>query len=154
MAAETKLHRRIEDAEPDPVFYAAMGGDEMLALVLNAFYDRVFVDPVLAHFFADTDRETLKGKQFTFLKQRFTGERVYMGQRPRNAHHRMVISDEEFDYRAEVLRETLCAHGLLPEHVEKWMRVEEIFRRQIVKTAPQPLFYRGTTITIVGEYAR
>lgn len=137
-------HRRIEDGAPDPAFYEAIGGDATLRRVLDAFYDRVFVDPVLAHHFEKHDKATLKGKQFGFLRMRFTGERgQYMGQRPRNAHHWMVISDAEFDRRQAIMEETLRAAGLEPAHIRKWLEVEEVFRRQIVKDRPWPLFYNG-----------
>lgn len=144
MSQDTKLHRRIEDAEPDPAYYREIGGDETLRRVLDAFYEKVFVDPVLAPFFARSDKETLKGKQFGFLRMRFTGERGrYMGQRPRNAHHFMVISDADFDHRQAILRETLERDRLAPAQVARWLEIEEVFRRQIVKDKPVPLFYRG-----------
>jgi truncated hemoglobin YjbI len=153
MSQDTKLHRRLEDGDADPAFYAAIGGDATLRRVLDAFYDRVFVDPVLAPFFVKHDKATLKGKQFGFLRMRFTGERgLYMGQRPRNAHHWMVISDEQFDRRQALMAETLVAEGLLPAHVAQWLGIEEVFRRQIVKDRPWPLFYRGyTTYWVEGR---
>lgn len=145
MSQDPKLHRRLGDAAADPAFYAAIGGDATLRRVLDAFYDRVFEDPLLAPFFARSDKATLKGKQFGFLRLRFTGERgQYMGQRPRNAHHWMLISDAQFDHRQALMRETLEAEGLAPAHVAQWLGVEEVFRRQIVKDRPWPLFYNGT----------
>lgn len=136
--------RRSMDLRPDPAWYARLGGDELLRSVLDAFYDRVFVDPALAPFFARADKPTLKGKQFGFLKRCFTGEEgVYMGQRPRNAHHHMVISDAQFDHRARLMEQVLREAGLADEDVRRWLAVEEIFRQQIVKAKPWPLFYRG-----------
>lgn len=144
MDPDAQPRRRIEDGSADPGFYAEIGGDATLRRVLDAFYDRVFVDRVLAPFFADHDKATLKGKQFGFLRMRFTGERgQYMGQRPRNAHHWMVISDEEFDRRQKIMDETLQAEGLSAVQIKKWLGTEEVFRRQIVKDRPWPLFYHG-----------
>lgn len=144
MDPDAQPRRRIEDGSADPGFYAEIGGDATLRRVLDAFYDRVFVDRVLAPFFADHDKATLKGKQFRFLRMRFTGERgQYMGQRPRNAHHWMVISDAEFDRRQKIMGETLQAEGLSAVQIKKWLGTEEVFRRQIVKDRPWPLFYHG-----------
>jgi truncated hemoglobin YjbI len=144
MYPELPKRRRIEDGSPDPAYYAEIGGDATLRRVLDAFYDRAFLDRVLAPFFLNHDKATLKGKQFGFLRMRFTGERGgYMGQRPRNAHHWMVISDAVFDRRENLMRETLQDLGLSPAQVRKWIDVEEVFRGQIVKDRPWPLFYQG-----------
>lgn len=144
MSQEASPHRRIGDAAPDPAYYAEIGGDETLRRVLDAFYERAFADPVLAPLFGRHDKATLKGKQFGFMRLRFTGERGgYMGQRPRNAHHWMVISDQDFDRREALMAETLRTEGLSPEQIQKWIAVEEAFRRQIVKDRPWPLLYNG-----------
>lgn len=136
--------RRAGDVKPDPEWYRAIGGDATVKQVLEVFYERVFADPLLGRFFVRTDKPTIRGKQFGFLKRCFTGEAdAYMGQRPRNAHHGMVISDEQFDHRAGLLRQVLVEVGLAPADVDRWMAVEEVFRRQIVKDRPWPLFYRG-----------
>ncbi len=155
MNPETPKRRRIEDAAPDPAFYAEIGGDATLRRVLDVFYDRAFEDPVLARFFVRHDKATLKGKQFGFLRMRFTGERgQYMGQRPRNAHHWMVISDAEFDRRERLMESVLAEQGLTPTQIRKWIGVEEAFRSQIVKDQPWPLFYRGYATYWVGESRR
>lgn len=135
---------RATDVRPDPDYYAAIGGDEAVKRILTRFYDRVFVDPVLAPHFEKSDKATIIGKQFGFMKRCFTGDRQsYMGQRPRNAHHWMVISDAEFDHREDLMREALVEEGLTVEQARRWIAVEEVFRRQIVKDKPWPLFYRG-----------
>lgn len=135
---------RATDVRPDPAYYEAIGGDDAVKRILTRFYDRVFVDPVLAPHFEKSDKATLIGKQFGFMKRCFTGDRTaYMGQRPRNAHHWMVISDAEFDHREDLMRHSLLEEGLTDAQAQRWIAVEEVFRRQIVKDAPWPLFYRG-----------
>ena len=144
MSTIEKPKRRAEDVRPDPAWYEALGGDELVRRVLDVFYDRAFVDPVLARFFAGSDKATLKGKQAGFMRRCFTGDTgSYMGQRPRNAHHHMVISDAEFDHREALMRQVLAEAGLAPADVERWIATEEVFRQQIVKEKPWPLFYRG-----------
>lgn len=132
------------DLRPDPAYYEAIGGDEAVLRIVRRFYDAVFVDPILAPHFKQTDKETIAGKQFGFMRRCLTGDRnAYMGQRPRNAHHWMVISDAEFDHRERLMRDALVAEGLSDKQVERWIAVEEVFRRQIVKSEPWPLYYRG-----------
>ena len=42
-------------------------------------------------------------KQYSFLKACITGEKCYFGNRPRNAHHWMIIDDALFDYRQALM---------------------------------------------------
>lgn len=133
-----------DEVRPDPAWYASIGGDATVQRALALFYDRVFADPIIGHHFRTSDKEMLKAKQFGFMKRCFTGERdAYIGQRPRNAHHAMVISDAEFDHREALMRDALRDVGLAQVQIDRWIAVEELFRRQIVKSAPQPLYYRG-----------
>lgn len=139
-----RVGRTAEGVGPDPAFYAAIGGDATVEKALGIFYDRIFGHPRLGRFFAGVDKETIRAKQQAFMKRCFLGEcHEYMGQRPRNAHHRMVISDEEFDEREALMRRALLDAGLTPAQAERWIAVEEVFRGQIVKDRPRPLFYRG-----------
>lgn len=41
-------------------------------------------------------------KQYSFLWQAMTGQKIYFGDRPRNAHHWMIITHELFDLRQQV----------------------------------------------------
>jgi len=124
------------DIPPDPEMWAALEEGAMLSRILNDFYTRVYEDPRLSPFFDGVTKQRAVEKQYSFLKQLFTGERVYFGDRPRNAHHWMVISNELFDYREAVMVDCLRRHGL-PEHlVARWRAVEDFFRSDIVKDKP------------------
>jgi ferredoxin-NADP reductase len=124
------------DIPPDPEMWQALEEGEMLSRLLNDFYSRVYEDPRLFPFFEGVTKQRAVEKQFSFMRQLFTGERVYFGDRPRNAHHWMVISDELFDYREALMVECLRRQGL-PEHlITRWRAVEEFFRSDIVKDKP------------------
>ncbi len=124
------------DIPPDPEMWKALDEGERMSRILNDFYSRVYDDPRLSPFFHGVTKQRAVEKQYSFMRQLFTGERVYFGDRPRNAHHWMVISDELFDYREALMVECLRREGL-PEHlVERWVAVEEFFRSDIVKDKP------------------
>lgn len=106
--------------------------------VLEDFYAAVYADPALAPFFERITQDRVTGKQYSFLKQCFTGEKVYMGDRPRNAHHWMVISDELMDHRQALMHAALVANGLTAEQIAHWVRIEEHFRTDIVKSEVWP----------------
>lgn len=142
--------RRKGDLAPDPEMWAALEQGVGLRRVLEDFYAQVYADERLAPFFRFTTRERAIDKQFAFLREIFTGEECYFGDRPYNAHHWMVISDELFDYREELMEQALRRCGL-PEPLRRRFRaVDEVFRRQIVKSAPKPRKLRGADLPLEG----
>lgn len=134
----------------DPDLWAELGNGRVVRQVLEAFYARVYTDERLRHFFEGVTLDRSIDKQFSFLKQCMTGEKVYMGDRPRNAHHWMIISNELFDYRQQLMEQTLQAHGMTPGQVARWTRYEEVFRPDIVKSEPWPRRIGGVDVMREG----
>lgn len=121
---------------PDPEMWQALGEGSVLSAVLTDFYSRVYDDHRLSPFFHGVTQQRAIEKQFLFMRQKFTGEKVYFGDRPRNAHHWMVISNELFDYREAIMVDCLRRHGLAEHLVERWRDLENSFRSDIVKEEP------------------
>jgi len=119
--------------DPDPEMWAALHNGELLTAILTDFYTRVFEDPQLAPYFHGVTRQRLIEKVYSFMRQLFTGEKVFFGDRPRNAHHWMVISDELFNHREALMTTVLRRHGLAEHLIQRWRGIEENFRNDIVK---------------------
>lgn len=142
--------RRAGDLAPNPEMWEALQQGDLLRQILEDFYTRVYADPRLNHFFEGVTKERAIQKQYSFLRDKFTGEKLYFGERPRNAHHWMVISHELFDYREELMESCLKRAGL-PQHlIERWRALEEVFRKQIVKDRPVPKKIRGVSMPLDG----
>jgi ferredoxin-NADP reductase len=137
-------------ADADPEMWAALSHGELLQRILANFYTRVLADARLSPFFAGVTRQRLIEKQYLFLRQHFTGEKLYFGDRPRNAHHWMVISEELFDYREALMEDELRAHGLAPHLVERFLAFEASFRGDIVKAAPWKKLVHGVALPLDG----
>lgn len=136
--AQKAAHRAQADSHfsPDPEMWAALDNGRGLSEILEDFYKRVYADERLSPFFQGITRQRVQEKQFLFLRQKFTGEKVYFGDRPKNIHHWMVISDDLFDYREAMMVECMKRYGL-PDHlVERWRSLESSFRPDIVKDEP------------------
>ncbi len=142
--------RRAEDIEPNMALWEALERGPRLRHILTDFYSRVYADPRLAPFFVHTSIDWVIDHQFAFLAQAFGGQQLYFGDRPRNAHHWMVISDELFDYREALMETTLRDHGLRDEDIAHWRSFEERFRSHIVKSAPFPKKRRGIALPLDG----
>jgi len=135
---------------PDDELWGALDEGALLTEILDDFYTRVYADPDLSPFFEGTDPEWIRQKQYSFLHSKFTGQDTYFGNRPRNAHHWMVISHELFDHRLDLMRRCLRDAELPPRLVERWIAYEEVFRKQIVKPAPVPLKVGGVPRPLEG----
>jgi len=118
---------------PAPELWAALGEGDLLAKILDEFYDRVFDDPLLSPYFHKTTKQRAKDKVYSFYRRLFSGAKDYFGDRPRNAHHWMVISDKIFDYREALLKSMMRKHGLSEPMIARWLRLEEHYRGDIVK---------------------
>lgn len=136
--------------EPALEIWNALEQGKLLTPILEDFYERVYNDPNLASFFDNTTKQRSIEKQYNFLYQMFTGEKVYFGDRPKNAHHWMVISNELFDYRADLLVSCAQKHGLDPHIIDKWRAMEEFYRDDIVKEKPISRFKFGKEIPLDG----
>lgn len=121
---------------PNLELWAALRNGELLMEALKDFYGQVFQDDRLSSFFHSTTMQRSIEKQYLFMRQILTGEKIYIGDRPRNSHHWMVISDELFDYRAELMMSCLRKHGLSEPMVRCFHEVEEFYRSDIVKPTP------------------
>lgn len=150
MKKQETPRRRKTDLKPDPELWAALNHGKLLKAILDDFYSRVYQDERLRPFFGEATQDWVSGKQHSFLKQILTGEDCYFGDRPRNAHHWMVISDELFTYREELLEAVMRDHGLDEKYVQRWRAIDECFRKQIVKDEPRPKMIRGKPIPFQG----
>ena len=124
--------------EPDPELWAELEDGKTVRRVLEDFYERVYADPLLSPFFGRVTKDRVTDKQYSFMKQCVTGEKVYFGDRPRNAHHWMIISEALFEHRQALMLQALHAQNLSPGQISRWVRIEEHFRPDMVKTEVWP----------------
>jgi ferredoxin-NADP reductase/truncated hemoglobin YjbI/ferredoxin len=143
-------HSEVNYPAPDPEMWAALDYGKKLNPILADFYDRVYKDAKLAPFFANSTKQRSIEKQYTFLRRLFSGDKVYLGDRPRNAHHWMVISTELFDYRESIMTSCLKLHGLPEILIERWVRMENSFRPDIIKEKPWNKVIDGVELPVDG----
>jgi truncated hemoglobin YjbI len=151
-AAETRAGRRTRRGPlaPNPRLWEALERGPRLRAILTDFYAEVYRDPRLAGFFHATTMEWAIDHQYAFLAEIFSGESLFFGDRPRNAHHWMVITDELFDYREAVMERCLRRHGLADDMIAAWRAVEEVFRDHIVKDRPIVRMRNGVPMPLEG----
>ncbi len=113
--------------------YQQIGGMDTLRRVHKVFYDKVYAHPWLGRYFADTRQDLIEEKQSRFMAEKMGAEDVrYIGHSPELAHRRMYISDELFDERQQLLRESLEECGVEASLIQRWLKIDGAFRRHIV----------------------
>lgn len=136
--------------EPNPTMWEALKNGERLNQILNDFYDKVLVDPLLSPFFKGVTKSHIVGKQYAFLNQVYTGKDCYFGDRPRNAHHWMIISDSLFDHRERLFADSCIKFGLKEPFLSQILAFDESYRQAIVKTKVWPRITDGEIKPIKG----
>ena len=146
--ASASIHNKIQ--RTDIEMWNALQQGKKLKLILDDFYQQVYQDNQLSAFFKHSTQKHSSEKQYLFMRQLFSGEKCFFGDRPKNAHHWMVITDELFDYREKLLKQCLQKHNL-PEHlIQRWIKLDESFRNDIVKHSPQHKVINGITFPLDG----
>jgi ferredoxin-NADP reductase/truncated hemoglobin YjbI len=145
-----KDREKLKEIKPDPELWAALGEGKLLNDILEDFYTRLYADPRLEPFFHRVTKSRAVEKQYNFLQDVFAGTRQYFGEKPFNAHHWMVISDELFDHRERLFFATVRDHNFPERLIPRWAALHERFRREIVKTSPRGHFRKGVEHDLEG----
>lgn len=111
-----------------------IGGLEALHRITTLFYEKVYAHPWLSKFFVDVEQEHIASQQAEFMQGVLGGRRIFCGRLPGAAHPHIRITEEAFDLRQELLRETLVELGVDEETRQRWLILDEAFRGRLVKT--------------------
>lgn len=88
--------------------YQTIGGDAGIRRVVDHFYERLWADPELRHYFERIDRDALKRHQAQFLTFALGGGvDAYQGRSLGSAHADLAITDAAFTKVAWHLTATL-----------------------------------------------
>ena len=112
--------------------YEAIGGEERVRAVLQALYDRLFVDPMVAFLFAGKDKQHLVEQQLAFTCGFLGGPQRYVGKPLPEAHASLPLLPGHFDRRHRLLEIVLQEQGV-PEEVRRaWLRIDEGLRSSVL----------------------
>lgn len=123
--------------------FDAVGGLPFIRKVHKIFYDKVYAHPWLGRFFEGHNQQAIENRQTAFMAVKMGGDVSYMGKEPKMAHRHMYITRELFDIRSALLRDSLVEAGLEKGLIDRWMKIDSAFHRQIVKQSIES-FYKTT----------
>jgi hemoglobin len=101
--------------------------------VVKTFYEKIYSHEWIGKYFAEIPQEQIEAQQVDFMVGALGGPKNYAGQLPTTAHNAMMITEQLFDLREELLLESLEEHKASRELIERWLKIDEAFRHKIVK---------------------
>lgn len=116
--------------------FERIGGRASLVHINKVFYDKIYQHPWLKHYFLEVPQQHIEDQQVDFMQKVLGGENLYVGKAPPVAHKHMFIPDELFEVRKSLLLEAFNETNAHQELVDKWLTLDESFRRLLVKKSP------------------
>ncbi len=113
--------------------FEARGGRESLEKVCKVFYDKVYAHPWLKLYFEKIPQEHIERQQVNFMQKVLGGFDRYSGKTPPAAHKHMFITEELFQVRQQLLRDSFNELRFDRQLGEKWLAVDESFKPQLVR---------------------
>ena len=113
-----------------------MGGINILIKINKIFYDKVYKDPWLKLYFEHISQQQIEDQQVDFMQKVLGGDNCYIGKAPPVAHIHIFVSEDLFDLRQQLLNEAFIEAKAHPILVQKWLMLDESFKKSIVKKSP------------------
>lgn len=117
----------------DNTLLQEVGGKTVLEKVHKHFYDELYKHPWLKNYFLHIDQKIIENQQTDFMIANMGGGKIYSGGMPKNVHRHMHISEELFDLRSKILRESVLACGVPEDMADRWIRIDSAFKHSLVK---------------------
>lgn len=140
------------DNEPtnlDTSLLTAVGGRPTLEKVHKILYDKLYADEWMGVFFHDIDQDVIEIQQTEFMIGAMGGPKIYCGKIPKRAHKHMMITEELFEYRQVILKESLREGGVPENLAIRWMKIDGAFKAALVKKDRSECEKRFNTDTIL-----
>jgi hemoglobin len=104
--------------EKQQTLFERVGGEQVIAELIDEFYDRVLVDPELKPFFKDTSVDKLRRMQREFFSAALDGPITYTGRPLSYVHHGRGITKHHLARYVDHLIDTLRGRGINDQDVQ------------------------------------
>lgn len=115
--------------------YHTVGGKPTLEKVHKIFYNTLYAHPWLGQYFHGMPQNVIESQQTDFMTFAMGGPEVYSGKFPAPTHKHMYITEEMFDLRQAVLKQSLEKAQVPAELAGKWLNIDASFRNGLVKAS-------------------
>ena len=135
--------------ELDDTLFKLIGGRPTLDRVHKIFYNKIYKHPWIGQYFQDIKQEIIEFQQSDFMSQTMGGPAIYLGQLPIPAHRHMMISEELFELRTNLLKEAFQEAGISEQTQQLWLKIDQAFKTGIAKKTNIDCSLRFNTDEIV-----
>ncbi len=101
----------------DQSLFERIGGEHIIAEVVDEFYDRVLADPELKPFFKNTSMDKLRCMQREFFSAALDGPITYTGKPLAHVHHGRGVTKHHFSLFVNHLLDTLKYYEISDQEV-------------------------------------
>jgi hemoglobin len=115
----------------------------------HEFYELVYKDEWLKQVFQSIDQAFITSQQTDFMLGLLGGPKRFSGRNAKDAHPHIFINEEMWQHREDLLVTAMDRVGFPTDLREKWLRIDEAFKRSIVMTHPSECRARFTTDEII-----
>jgi hemoglobin len=112
--------------------YDAIGGEDAVRRVIQALYDRLFVDPIVGFLFEGKDKRHLVEQQTAFTCRFLGGPQRYEGRPLPEVHAPLPLLPGHFDRRHKLLEEALRAERVPEDVARVWLRIDQTLRPSVL----------------------
>ncbi len=117
----------------DKSLYDRLGGKQTLERVHKTFYDLAYAHPWLSKYFTDKPQRVLEEQQTDFMSYLIGGPNRYAGKTPKMAHQHMVITEELFEVRRQLLSDAIKQERISDALREEWLAADGALKKALVK---------------------
>ncbi len=127
--------------------------DEELYRLINLataeFYELVYKDFWFKEIFKVIDQKVITSQQTDFMVQAFGGPKKYGGRSVLDAHPHIFINEEIWQKREDLLKEAFRKMNTPMDIQEKWLKIDDAFKRSIMKNSIDDCKKRYATDEII-----
>lgn len=116
--------------------YETIGGSHTVQAAVQLFYEKVLADKSLRPFFEAVGMDHLRSRQSMFVSMLLGGKVVYTGKKIHAAHEqprKMGLNEAHFDLFLKYFRESLEEVGVLPETLDRIMKLLRASRIDVLQ---------------------
>ncbi len=117
----------------DKTLLKRLGGKPILERVHKIFYDHLYAHAWLRPYFTDKPQKVLEDQQTDFMAFLMGGGELYAGKTPKVAHQHMVITEELFEVRQQLLSKSITQAGINDDLRYEWLAADAALKKSIVK---------------------
>ena len=115
--------------------YSDLEDKELVFKVNELFYEKMFEHDWLKLFFQEVDQKLITQQQTDFIVAAIGGPKNYCGRVPSTAHPHIMVTDEIFELREQVLKDAMDVLNAPQALKDIWLKIDYSFKSNIVKNS-------------------